>query len=118
MLSNCSVRDGECIQFTQWVALDSPALMAKGAWVCGLHKAVTIRKTVLGRPPLSGYYYTDSRLKHTASLPEKRHIYWSWSFRVRDRIQVCHPSRGLEGILMESEQGDTVFMHSLGLAIA
>lgn len=74
------------MQFTQGVALDFPALMANGAWVCGIHKAITIRNTVLGRLSLSGYYYTGSRLKHTPSLPEKRNIYLSWSFKVRDRI--------------------------------
>ena len=47
---------------TQGTPLDCLAMKAKGTCVPGFHGTVKIGKTVLGRPPPTGYY-TDSRLK-------------------------------------------------------
>ena len=59
------------VQFTKGTALDCLALLTKRAGIPELHGTVTIRKTVLSRPPTPGHC-TDSRLKHNLSLPVKK----------------------------------------------
>ena len=55
------------------------APVAKGISICELHRNVTIRKTVLGRPQ-TPEHCIDRRLKHIYSLLVKRLIYLTWSF--------------------------------------
>lgn len=105
-------------QFTQWIPLDLLALVARGCLHAWPHGTVTIRKTVLGWVPHPGNC-SDVRLKHTPSLPVKKaYCFLSWSFNLREWLQVCHTSRGNRAALREHRQGDTVFAPSLGLATA
>lgn len=71
--------------FTPWVARDNH--------MSGPHGYERIRKTVLGGPPSPGHS-TNTRLKHTLSLPVKRPISLSWSFHLRGRLQVDNIARG------------------------
>lgn len=76
----------------QGTALEYVVLEARGTCVPGSHGTVTIRGTILGRLPPPGHC-TDSKLKHDPSLPLKDAYLLSWSFSLKDRLQVCHTSR-------------------------
>lgn len=47
------------------------ALVAKGAGIPELQGTVTVRRTVLGRPPHAGHF-TNSELTHTPTLSMKK----------------------------------------------
>jgi len=70
------------MQFTQGILFDHFALVAG---IPELHGNVTIKKTVLGRPPTPGHCI-DRRQKHNCSLPGTRFIYLTWGFSLRDRL--------------------------------
>lgn len=83
-----------------------------------LYRTIIIAKTVLGRLLYTGHY-TDSRLKHIPSLSvKKRSIYLSWNSNPKDRLQVCHTSRGYRGTFREHRQENMNLEPSLGLATA
>lgn len=48
----------------------------------------------------------------------KRPIYFSWSFSLRVRLQVCHISRGFRVAIREHKPVDTIFVLSVGLTTA
>lgn len=92
-------------QCTQWIPRDLLVLVARGCLHAWPHGTVTIRKTVLGWLPYPGNC-SEGRLKHTPSLPVKKaYCFLSWSFNLREWLQVCHTSRGNRAALREHRQG-------------
>lgn len=83
---------------TPWVARDNQ--------MSGPHGYERIRKRVLGGLPSPGHS-TNTRLKHTLSLPVKRPISLSWSFHLRDRLQVDNIARGYRTPPREQRRGKT-----------
>ena len=117
VLSHCLSRANRQAQSTQGTPLDCLDPMARGACIPGPYGTVAIiRKAVFCRlPHPSG---THSNWNTLLVCWWKRPTHWSWSFSLRDRLQVCHIRRGYEGTLRDHSQGDTTFVFSLGLAIA
>lgn len=98
---------------------DHLSLVARAACVPGSHQTVwtvTIKVTVLAsRPPGR---CTGSRLKHAPSLSVEEASPLSWSFGLRDKVQVWPTSRVSRAALRDRRLGDAVFTLSLRLAIA
>ena len=85
--SSCDLPEaGGHVQPPQGPPLERLALVTRGAYISGPHVYEGILKTVGGLPPPG--HSTNTRLKHTPSLPVKRPIYLSCSFSLRGRFQV------------------------------
>lgn len=72
---------------------DHLALKACGACVPGSIGTITIKETVLDRLPPKGIFQITGW--NTPVFLWKRPIYLSWSFSLRDKIQVRHTPWGL-----------------------
>lgn len=69
----------------------------------------TIRNRVLAKLP-NPVHCADSRLKHTpTTCLYERPFYSSWSFNLRDRLQVYHTPSGYREAPKKCRQGDTIF---------
>lgn len=67
------------------------------------------------RQLFTGYHSQDIAQTADWNIPP---IYLSWNFGMRGRLQVCHISSSYKGVLREYKPGNTIFVLSLGLAIA
>ena len=102
------------MQSTQGMPVEYLALVTRGACVSGPHGTETIGESVLGRLP-PPKHCTESRLKHTLSLPVKKTYLLVQIFSLRDGLQACHISKGYRNALREHRLRDTIFLLSLGL---
>lgn len=112
-LSSCLAKTDRHLKSAQEISLDHLASVANGVCFPGPHRPVTIRKTVL-----ADYHPQDTaQTVYWNTLPvllRKRPFTSYWRlFSLRDRLLVCHISRGyISGNIIR--ETPSLRMHSLG----